>query len=77
MFCFIAVQKCFIPLDMRGGVKSCDICGSYVIVLLSEGNIGLLKLTSSNDIPKLDLSWAQLSTVIIIIIYICYYYYYY
>lgn len=65
-FYLIVTQCCYVPLDMRGGVKSCDLCGEYVIVLLQEGVIGLLQLkkqTKPNEPPDLQLSWPNLSQV--------------
>jgi cleavage and polyadenylation specificity factor subunit 1 len=49
-------QLCYVALDMGGGIKSVDVCSSYIIVLLLDGNIGLLKLVGEN----LELSWPSL-----------------
>ena len=46
-------------LDMGGGVKCVDVCSPYVIVLLMEGEIGLLKLVDES----LVLSWPSLGNV--------------
>ena len=53
---------------MRGGVKSCDTCGPYALVLLNEGNVGLLQLHEEGvklEERKVELvsSWPQMSTV--------------
>ena len=61
-------------MDMRGGVKSCAVCGPYVIVLLQEGVIGLLQLKEPIEpagSPQLLLSWPQLSQASSILYY-CY-----
>ncbi|XP_019849049.1 PREDICTED: cleavage and polyadenylation specificity factor subunit 1-like [Amphimedon queenslandica] len=49
-------QLCYVALDMGGGVKCVDVCSPYVIVLLMEGEIGLLKLVDES----LVLSWPSL-----------------
>ena len=48
---------------MRGGVKSCDICGPHVIVLLNDGIIGLLEL-QEDEKPSLLLSWPKINKVL-------------
>ena len=56
-------QLCYVALDMGGGVKCVDVCSPYVIVLLMEGEIGLLKLVDES----LVLSWPSLGNVSIIL----------
>ena len=48
---------------MGGGVKCVDICSPYVIVLLMEGEIGLLKLVDES----LVLSWPSLGSVSVLL----------
>lgn len=57
-------QLCYVALDMGGGVKCVDICSPYVIVLLMEGEIGLLKLVDES----LVLSWPSLGSVSVFVI---------
>ena len=56
---------CRIPLDMEGGVRSCDVTDSYAVVLLVSGTVALLELQQSNeksdDEAKLNLSWPELA----------------
>ena len=56
---------CRIPLDMEGGVRSCDVTNSYAVVLLVSGTVALLELQQSNgksdDEAKLNLSWPELA----------------
>lgn len=54
-------QLCRVPLDMGGGVKSCDITGSYIIVLLMDGTVGLLWLQEEGEKPSLQLTWPELA----------------
>ena len=56
---------CRIPLDMEGGVRSCDVTDSYAIVLLVSGTVALLELQQSSrksaDEATLNLSWPELA----------------
>ena len=56
---------CRIPLDMEGGVRSCDVTDSFAVVLLVSGTVALLELQQSNgksdDEAKLNLSWPELA----------------
>ena len=56
---------CRIPLDMEGGVRSCDVTNSYAVVLLVSGTVALLELQQSNgkndDEATLNLSWPELA----------------
>ena len=56
---------CRIPLDMEGGVRSCDVTDSYAVVLLVSGTVALLELQQSNgksaDEATLSLSWPELA----------------
>lgn len=57
-------QLCYVALDMGGGVKSCDICFPYIIVLLANGTVGLLTLNDSNGSISLDLNWPNILKVL-------------
>ena len=53
---------CRIPLDMEGGVRSCDVTDTYAVVLLVSGTVALLELqkeTGEED-TSLKLSWPDL-----------------
>ena len=56
---------CRIPLDMEGGVRSCDVTDSYAVVLLVSGTVALLELQQSGgksaDEATLNLSWPELA----------------
>ena len=57
---------CRIPLDMEGGVRSCDVTNSYAVVLLVSGTVALLELQQSNEKggeneATLSLSWPELA----------------
>ena len=56
---------CRIPLDMEGGVRSCDVTNSYAVVLLVSGTVALLELRQSKgksaDDATLNLSWPELA----------------
>ena len=54
-------QLCRVPLDMGGGIKSCDITGNCIIVLLVDGTVGLLWLQDDGEKPSLQLSWPELA----------------
>ena len=51
-----------IPLDMEGGVRSCDVTNSYAVILLVSGTIALLELQEGvyEDDATLKLSWPEL-----------------
>ena len=56
---------CRIPLDMEGGVRSCDVTNSYAVVLLVSGTVALLELQQfdgeQGDKASLNLSWPELA----------------
>ena len=56
---------CRIPLDMEGGVRSCDVTNSYAVVLLVSGTVALLELRQSDgeqdEEASLNLSWPELA----------------
>lgn len=40
-------QLCRILLDMGGGVRACDLCDPYIVVLLADGSVALLQLVEN------------------------------
>ena len=34
----------YVAMDVGGGVKTCDVCDPYAVVLLVDGTVGLLEL---------------------------------
>ena len=51
-------------LDMGGGIKSCDQCDPYVVVLLAEGMVAFLELRETRGNASLSLSWPNLRKVV-------------
>lgn len=49
-------QVCRIPLDMGGGVRSCDLADPFAIVLLVDGTVAILRLREGEE-PTLEISW--------------------
>ena len=67
-------QICRIPLDMGGGIRACDLCDPYAVVLLTDGSVVLVQLVEGGsereDLggdgeAKLQLSWPDLQVFII------------
>ena len=56
---------CYVALDMGGGIKSCDVCDPYVIVLLGEGMVAFLELRENKDRVSLNLAWPNLRKVLV------------
>ena len=54
---------CRIPLDMEGGVRSCDVTDRFAVVLLVSGTVALLELQEQEGdvVATLDLSWPDLA----------------
>lgn len=52
-------QMHFLPLDMGGGVKSCDITDPYGVILLVDGAIVLLELKEENGCASLAIEWPE------------------
>ena len=54
---------CRIPLDMEGGVRSCDVTDGYAVVLLVSGTVAFLELQEweGADGATLKLSWPDLA----------------
>ena len=63
-------QICRIPLDMGGGVRACDLCDPYAVVLLVDGSVVLVQLVEGSEedemegeggeTAKLQLSWPDI-----------------
>ena len=55
-------QICRIPLDMGGGVRACDLCDPYVIILLVDGSVALVQLLEGEEREEatLQLSWPDI-----------------
>lgn len=53
-------QLCRVALDMGGGVRSCDITDPYIVVLLVDGTVALLRLQEEWS-PTLLLTWPELT----------------
>ena len=54
---------CRIPLDMEGGVRSCDVTDRYAVVLLVSGTVALLELQEQEGdvVATLKLSWPDIA----------------
>lgn len=52
-------QLHFLPLDMGGGVKSCDITDPYGVILLVDGAIVLFELKEENGTASLGIEWPE------------------
>lgn len=55
---------CRVPLDMGGGIRSCDITDPYVVVLLVDGKVALLRLQEQEGAelsPTLNVTWPELA----------------
>ena len=50
-----------VPLDMGGGVQSCDITDPYILVLLVDGTVALLWLEEVGGVPTLQFTWPELA----------------
>ena len=46
---FPVQQMCRLPLDMGGGVRSCDLVDPYAVVLLVDGTVVLLELCEGGE----------------------------
>ena len=53
-------QLCRVPLDMGGGVKSCDITYPYILILLVDGTVALLWLEEVGGVASLQFTWPEL-----------------
>ena len=64
-------QICRIPLDMGGGVRACDLCDPYAVVLLVDGSVVLVQLVEGSEedeekegeegeTAKLQLTWPDI-----------------
>lgn len=59
-------QICRIPLDMGGGVRACNLCDPYAVILLVDGSVALLQLVESLERDKreetasLELTWPDI-----------------
>ena len=42
-------QICRIPLDMGGGVRACDLCDPYAVILLVDGSVALVQLVERGE----------------------------
>lgn len=65
-------QICRIPLDMGGGIRACDLCDPYAVVLLTDGSVVLVQLVEGGSEgedqggdgeAKLQLSWPDLKVL--------------
>ncbi len=52
---------CRVPLDMGGGVKSCDLADPYILILLVDGTVALLWLEEVGGDPSLQFTWPELA----------------
>ena len=60
-------QICRVPLDMGGGVRACDLCDPYAVILLVDGSVALLQLIEGEgegegeeETAFLQLSWPDI-----------------
>ena len=52
--CILPVNQLYrVPLDMGGGVRSCDLADPYAVVLLVDGTVALLELCEEEATIKL------------------------
>lgn len=57
-----------LPLDMGGGVKSCDLTDPFAVVLLADGTVALLELCEGEEEEEgggatLQLTWPDVVKV--------------
>ena len=75
---FFAVKKLnYVAMDVGGGVKMCDACDPYAVVLLVDGTLGLLELKERQEGEEceeeayLKLHWPDIEKAIITCLCVC------
>ena len=68
-------QICRIPLDRGGGVRACDLCDPYAVILLVDGTVAVVELVEKTggggegseegegETATLQLSWPDIKEV--------------
>ena len=60
-------QLCRVPLDMGGGVRSCDLADPYTTVLLADGTVALVELCEGereDSDATLTQTWPEIGKVV-------------
>lgn len=60
-------QLCRVPLDMGGGVRSCDLADPYTAVLLADGTVALVELCEGekeDSDATLTQTWPEIAKVV-------------